>query len=97
MATELVDRLTVLVAIRRFHGMGVADSRSLRSCSYVRMQHFVRRTTYVPFQRFGGDVRRGFMQRLSTALHGILGSYFRRDALHDGSADAVACLPLPRA
>jgi hypothetical protein len=74
MATELVDRLTVLVAIRRFHGMGVADSRSLRSCSYVRMQHFVRRTTYVPFRRFWGDVRRGFMQRLFAALRGILGS-----------------------
>jgi hypothetical protein len=54
MAPKLVDRLAILVAIRRFHGMGAADSRSLRSDSYVRMQHFVRRTTYVPFRRFGG-------------------------------------------
>jgi hypothetical protein len=29
MAVELVDRLAILVAVRRFHGMGVADSRSL--------------------------------------------------------------------
>jgi hypothetical protein len=33
------------------------------------------------------------MQRLSTALHGTLGSYLR-DALQKGSADAVACLPV---
>jgi hypothetical protein len=43
-----------LVAFSRFHGMGVADSRSLRSGIYVRMQHFVRRTTLVLFRRFGG-------------------------------------------
>jgi hypothetical protein len=42
MAAELVDRLAILMAIRRFHGMGVADSRSLRSDNYVRMHHFVR-------------------------------------------------------
>jgi hypothetical protein len=35
-------------------------------------------------------------QRLSVALHGTLGSYLR-DALHEGIADAVACLPVPRA
>jgi uncharacterized membrane protein len=34
--------------------MGVADSRSLRFDSYVRMQHFVRRTTFVPFRRLWG-------------------------------------------
>jgi hypothetical protein len=51
-AAELVDRLAILVAIRRFLGMGAADSRSLRYDSYVRMQHFVRRSTYVPL--FGG-------------------------------------------
>jgi hypothetical protein len=33
---------------------------------------------------------------LSVALHGTLGSY-QRDALQEGSADAVACLPVPRA
>jgi hypothetical protein len=36
------------------------------------------------------------MQRLSATLHGTLGSYLR-DALQEGSADAVACLPAPRA
>jgi hypothetical protein len=41
-------------------------------------------------------VRREFMQRLSAALHGTLSSYLR-DALQEGSADAVACLPVPRA
>jgi hypothetical protein len=54
MTAELVDRMAILVADRRFPGMGAADSRSLRSHSYVRMQHFVRRTTYVPFRRFWG-------------------------------------------
>jgi hypothetical protein len=29
MAAELVDRLAILVKIRRFAGMGAADSRSL--------------------------------------------------------------------
>jgi hypothetical protein len=42
MATELVDRLAILVAVRRFLGMGADHSRSLRSVSYVRMHHFVR-------------------------------------------------------
>ena len=95
-AAELVDRLAILVAVRRFPGMGAADSRSLRSDNYVRMQRFVSRSTYVPFRRFWGDVRREFMQRLSAPLHGTLGSYLR-DALQEGSADAVACLPVPRA
>jgi hypothetical protein len=36
-AAELVDRMAILVAVRRFHGMGVADSRSLRHDCYVRM------------------------------------------------------------
>jgi hypothetical protein len=52
MASELVDRLAILVVVRRFSCMGVAHSRSLRADSYVRMQHFVRRTTSVPFRRF---------------------------------------------
>jgi hypothetical protein len=51
-------------------------------CSYLR--------------RFWGDVRREFMQRLSAALHGTLGSYLR-DTLQEGRADVVACLPVPRA
>jgi hypothetical protein len=76
--------------------MGVADSPSLRFDSYVRMQHFVRRTRSIPFRRFGGGVRREFMQRLFAALHGTLG-YYLRDALQKGIADVVACLHVPRA
>jgi hypothetical protein len=95
MAAELVDRLAILVVVRRFLDMGAADSRSLRSNSYIRMQHFVRRST-VPFRRFGGNVRREFMQRLFVALHGTLASY-HRDAFQEGSADAMACLRVLRA
>jgi hypothetical protein len=87
--------LAILVAVRRFLGMGDADSRSLRFESYVHMQHIVRQTS-IPFRRFLGDVRREFTQRLSAALHGTLGSYLR-DALQKGSDDAVACIPIPRA
>jgi hypothetical protein len=61
MAAELVGRLAILVAVRRFRGMGAADSRSLRYDNYVCMQHFVRRTTFVSFGVFWGDVRREFM------------------------------------
>jgi hypothetical protein len=97
MAAELVDRLAIWVALCRFPGMGVADSRSLRTDSYVRMQHFVRRTTYyVPFRRILGDVRLEFMQRLSAALHGTLGSYLR-DAFQEDNANFVACHHVPRA
>jgi hypothetical protein len=62
--------------------VGATESRSLRFETFVRiMHHFVRRSTYyVPFRRFWGDVRREFMQRLSSSLHGALGSYIR-DAL----------------
>jgi hypothetical protein len=79
-AAELVDRIVILMACRRFPSMGDVDSRSLRFDSYVRMHHFVLRSTSVPFRRF------------SAALHGTLGSYLR-DALQEGSADAAACLP----
>jgi hypothetical protein len=96
MAAKLVYRLAILVAVRRFRGIGAADSRSFRADSYVHMQHFVHQSTSVPFRRFLGDVRRECMQRLSVALHGTLGSYLR-DAFHEGSDDAVACLPVPRA
>jgi hypothetical protein len=96
MAAEFLYRLAILVAVRRFHGMGVADSRSLCSDNYVRMHHFVLRSTYVPFRQFLGDARREFMRRLSTFLHGTLGSYLR-DAFQEGSADAVACLHVPPA
>jgi hypothetical protein len=77
MADQLVDRLVIWVVVRRFPGMCAADSRSLSSDSYVRMQHYVRRSIYVPFWRFLGDVRREFMQRLYVALHGTMGSYLR--------------------
>jgi hypothetical protein len=77
----------------RWHG---TDSRSFCSDSYVRMQHLVRRSIYVPCRPFLGDVRRYFVQRLSTALHGTLGSYFR-DALQEGIVDVMACLLVPRA
>jgi hypothetical protein len=45
MADDLVDRMAILVAVRRFPGMGVVDSQSLSSDNYVRMSHFVCRTT----------------------------------------------------
>jgi hypothetical protein len=96
MAAELVDRLAIFVALRRFLGMGAHGSRSLRSGSFVRIQHFGRQTTFVPFRRFLGDVRREFMQRHSVDLHGTLGSYLQ-DALQEDSANGVACLHVPRA
>jgi hypothetical protein len=62
--------MAILVAVRRFPGMGVGDSRSLRSDSYVRMQHVVRRSTSIPFRPLMGGVRRELMQRFSAAIHG---------------------------
>jgi hypothetical protein len=53
-AVELVDRMVILVGVRRFHGMIVADSRSLRCDNFVRMHNFIRRSTFVPFRRFWG-------------------------------------------
>jgi hypothetical protein len=94
MAVELGDRLANLVAVRRFPGKSGADSRSLRFDSDVRMQHFIRRSIYVSFRRFLGDVRPKFMQHLSIALHDTLGSHLR-DALQEGNADVVACLLVP--
>jgi hypothetical protein len=79
------------MAVRRFTSMGVAYSLSMHFESYVRMQHFVRRSTFVPFRRFLGDVQREFMQRLLVALHSTLGSCFR-DALQEGGADVVVYL-----
>jgi hypothetical protein len=37
MAAEFVDRLAILVAIRRLLDMSAANSRRLRSYDYVRM------------------------------------------------------------
>jgi hypothetical protein len=84
MAAELVDRLAILVAVRRCHGMGTAYFRSLRFYSYIRMPHFVRRSNNIPFRRFPGDMRREIMQRNYAAFHGTLGSY-DSDTLHEGS------------
>jgi hypothetical protein len=50
----LLYRLAILVAFRRFLGMGFVDCCSLRFDIYVRMHHFVRRYTYFPFRRFWG-------------------------------------------
>jgi hypothetical protein len=52
----------------------------------------------LPFDIFWGYAAflAELVQRLSAALHGTLGSYLRDD-LHEGSAEDVACLPLPRA
>jgi hypothetical protein len=100
LAGELVDRLAILVAVRRFPGMGAASSRNLVLCAMafitvcnISLDYLC---SFSAFWAFGGYVRREFMQRLSVALHGTLGSY-PRDALQEGSADAVACLPVPRA
>jgi hypothetical protein len=96
MAVDLVDRLAILVEIRRFPIRCAPDSRSLRSESCARMNELVRRSTYVPFRRLLVDVHREFMQRLLVVLHGTMGSYLR-DALQEGGAVAVACPPTPRA
>jgi hypothetical protein len=42
----LVDRLGILVAVRRFIGMGATNFRSLRSDSYVRMHQSCRPSIY---------------------------------------------------
>jgi hypothetical protein len=77
MAVDFVDRLAILVAVRRFPSMGapVRQALALYGMTVARMKEFVLRSTYVPFCRFLGDVRCEFMQRLSLALHGTLG-YF---------------------
>jgi hypothetical protein len=96
-AAELVDCLVVLVAVRRLHGMGAVDSRSLRFDSYVDMQHFVLRTTFVSFMRFwvmcGENSRNVFLLVMllwvpisaTLALHEVI------------PTDVVACVHVPRA
>jgi hypothetical protein len=56
MAAELVDCLAYLMAIRRFPGMGAANSHSMRSDSCVRKQHisFVDLLTMFPSCVFRG-------------------------------------------
>jgi hypothetical protein len=89
MADELVDRLAILVVVRCFPGMGVADSRSLRSD----MQHFVRRSTYVPFRRLLGDARREFMQRLFAFFMAFWVPIFTTQEV---IAAVLVCLLVPR-
>jgi hypothetical protein len=72
MVANLVDRVAILVAVRRFPNMGDTDSRSLRSDSYVRMQHFLRRYTFVPFRRFLGNVWRDLSCNVSMPLFMVL-------------------------
>jgi ABC-type proline/glycine betaine transport system permease subunit len=48
------------------------------------------------FGVLGGGLWREFMQRLSAALRGTLGSYLR-DAFQEGSADAVVYRHVTRA
>jgi hypothetical protein len=59
MVAELVDRMAILVEVRRFLGMAASYSRSLRfdmcphatsGLTHVRMQHFVRRSTSAAFR-----------------------------------------------
>jgi hypothetical protein len=65
MAAKLVDRMANFVAVFRFPGMGATDSCSLRFDIYVRMQHFVRRTTSIPSSVFWGMCNvNSCMQRL---------------------------------
>jgi hypothetical protein len=90
LACELLDRLAVLVALRRFPGFGAHVARSLRSESLPRMKKFVRESTSPIFRRFLGDVRREFFQRVSIVLHSTLGSYLA-DAVQGGRAAAVCC------
>jgi hypothetical protein len=85
-----------MVVVRLFPCIGEADSRLLRSDNYVRLQNFARRYTFGRFRRFLRDVRREFMQRLYVAVHSTLGSYLR-DALQEGSADAVGFFDVPHA
>jgi hypothetical protein len=96
-ATGLVDRLAILVVVRRCHGMGVADSRSLRfrivmsacNISSVDLLLFL-------FDILGRCVARTYATSLlcSSLYFGFLSS---RDALQEGNADVVACLLVLRA
>jgi hypothetical protein len=90
MSAELVDRF--LAAVRSFPGMGAADSRSLRSESYVGIYLTFRSSIY--FSSLS-TVFGGFVERLYADRHGTLDSYLR-DVMQEGSADAMACLPVPR-
>jgi hypothetical protein len=58
MAVYLIDRLAILVAVRRFPSMGEADSCSLQCDRDVCMQRFARRSSCVLVRLFLGYVRR---------------------------------------
>jgi hypothetical protein len=73
------------------------ERRKIKKYMYIiRYISFVDELLMFPFDGIWGYVRREFLQRLSGAPHGTLGSCLR-DAFQEGSADAVACLPIPRA
>jgi hypothetical protein len=61
MAGKLVDRLDILVSVRRFRSMGARDSRTYCSNAYVRMKGFVHQSTSILNRRLLDDVRREFM------------------------------------
>jgi len=90
LACELLDRLAILVALRRFPGFGAHVARSLRSESFLRMKKFVRDSTSPSFRRFLGEVRREFYQKISIVLHSTLGSYLA-DVVQGGRAAARGC------
>jgi hypothetical protein len=96
MAVDLVDHLAIIVAVRRFLSMGAADSRSLRSESYTRMNEFARRSTPSPFRRFLGGVC--VVRSRNVFLWSFVARWvpiYLRDAVQGGGAAGVACLPGP--
>jgi MoxR-like ATPase len=99
MAAEFADRMAILVAIRRFPGKGAADSRSSRIDNYVRMQHLVRLS--VELLMFLSAFLGGYAARIhATSLccsSCYLGFLSPRQEIQEGSADVVACLPVPHA
>jgi hypothetical protein len=86
-----------VVDVRRFRGIGAADSHSFRSDSYVRMKESVRNVLmFNPVGSWVTYARRGeLMQRLSVARHDTLGAY-HRDALHGVNVGIVVYLLVPR-
>jgi hypothetical protein len=91
-AVDIAKSLHLIIFYYYFGLIGLLDSSysspatlALVEVAIARMKEFVRRSTYVPFRRSLGDVRREFIHRLSSVLHGTLGSYLR-NALHDGGA-----------
>jgi hypothetical protein len=95
-AIETIDRLTILVAVHRFFGIGAAASRNIRLCSVTIMSACMTfpSISIHSLRRLRGDIRREFMQ-IFVVLYGALSSYLW-GALTEESADAIACLHFPR-